>query len=109
MNWSSYLNQTPAEIKKALPLPWVTQAYGVELEHNGRAVVGLCPFHDDHNPSLQISGAGLDRWICYPCGEGGDIFDFIQKAENLRFSDSLDVAANLLRRFASDPNGVQAW
>jgi len=62
---------------------------------NGASAV--CPFHDDHNPSLSISG---DRKLfkCFACGEGGDVFKFVRsygalKGEEMTFYDSVKFVA----------------
>ncbi len=51
-------------------------------------VMGLCPFHDDHHPSLSIN---LDNGLfkCFACGAKGDIFTFYQKLKNVDFKTAL--------------------
>jgi DNA primase len=53
----------------------------------------LCPFHDDKNPSLQISnGKGL--YHCFSCQAGGDSIGFVQEMEKISFRDAVEVIAN---------------
>ncbi len=52
----------------------------------------LCPFHDDHNPSLTVD-ARRQRYKCWSCGEGGDVFAFVQKFEKITFPEALEVLA----------------
>lgn len=59
------------------------------LEKKGGEWVGLCPFHDDHDPSLSVN-AEKGLWHCFGCGAGGDVIAFVQKAEGLSFADALD-------------------
>ncbi|CAG0940775.1 partial DNA primase, partial [Candidatus Brocadiaceae bacterium] len=60
------------------------------LKVNGKPeVLGLCPFHKDHNPSLSINlKKGLYR--CFACGAKGDVFEFYQRLHNVNFQESLD-------------------
>lgn len=55
--------------------------------------VGLCPFHTEKTPSFQVdSTKGL--WHCFgACGEGGNLYQFIQKAENLPFPEAVEWLA----------------
>lgn len=47
---------------------------------------GLCPFHDDHNPSLCVSVAGRGLWKCFACGEHGDLVRFHERITGLTFT-----------------------
>jgi DNA primase len=44
----------------------------IELTPSG---IGLCPFHDDHNPSFNVNDE-RNFWYCFACNEGGDISVF---------------------------------
>lgn len=52
----------------------------------------LCPFHDDHNPSLTLSKDGR-TWKCWACDEHGDAIDFIEKFEGLTFLEAVNKLA----------------
>ena len=57
---------------------------------------GLCPFHSEKTPSFQVDAAkGL--WHCFGCGEGGNVYHFVQKIENLPFPEAVEWLA---RKFA---------
>lgn len=58
----------------------IIESYGIALKKRGKELFGLCPFHDDHNPSMRVNPVKL-FWYCDPCGFGGDIFDFIARME----------------------------
>jgi putative DNA primase/helicase len=62
---------------------------------NGKSeVMGLCPFHDDHHPSLSINlESGL--WNCFAGCGGGDIFTFYQKIKSVNFSIALKEIAGM--------------
>ncbi|MBM2834938.1 MAG: zinc finger, CHC2-family protein [Candidatus Brocadiaceae bacterium] len=59
------------------------------LKLNGKSETqGLCPFHDDHNPSLSVNVVtGL--YHCPVCGEGGDVVTFYQKTKDVDFRTAL--------------------
>jgi len=81
------------EIKQKLAITQVIREY-VQLKKAGAANwKGKCPFHNEKTPSFFVSD---DKQIfkCFGCGEGGDIFTFIQKIEGCDFPEALRVLAN---------------
>jgi DNA primase len=82
------------EIKSKVDIVDLVSEAGVKLRHAGRNYTGFCPFHDNkHTPSFVVwpeSGT----WRCFgQCGEGGDVFKFVMKRENLDFKEALDKLA----------------
>jgi DNA primase len=65
----------------------------VSLKKKGREMVGLCPFHDDHRPSMYVNGA-KQIFKCFACGAGGSVFTFVQMRENLTFPQTLQRLAD---------------
>ena len=61
-------------------------------ERGGRLFKGLCPFHDDHNPSFQVNPE-RQTYRCWVCNEGGDCFSFVMKYENIGFREALVMLA----------------
>ena len=58
----------------------------------GHTFKGLCPFHSEKTPSFTVDAAkGL--WHCFGCGEGGDVYRFVEKIENLRFPEAAEWLA----------------
>ena len=64
----------------------VGERVALQSRRGGRELVGLCPFHDDHDPSLRVD-AERQSYKCWACGEGGDCFAFVQKIENVEFRE----------------------
>ena len=64
----------------------------VSLKKKGREMVGLCPFHDDHRPSMNVNSI-KQIFKCFACGAGGDVFKFIQMRENLNFPQAVERLA----------------
>jgi len=62
------------------------------LKKSGKNWTGLCPFHADKKPSFSVSPL-LQNYKCWSCGEGGDVFTFVQKKENLDFVEALEWLA----------------
>ena len=52
----------------------------VKLRREGKELKGLCPFHKETTPSFTVSNSLFN---CFGCGAGGDVFEFIRRAENL--------------------------
>lgn len=84
-------------IKQKLPVLEMVRSY-VTLTPAGRSFKGLCPFHQEKTPSFIVS-PDRGSWHCFGCGEGGDIFTFVMKYENMEFPEAL--------RFLAEKAGVQ--
>jgi len=54
-------------IKQNVDLIALVRAKGVKLKKNGKNWFGLCPFHDDHNPSFSVNPL-TNLWQCFGCG-----------------------------------------
>lgn len=78
-------------IKERLSIVDVVQA-DIRLRRSGRKWLGLCPFHNDHHPSLSIY-ENNNRFICFTCGEQGDIFDWYGKFHQADFTIALQALA----------------
>jgi DNA primase len=58
----------------------------------GTDFVGLCPFHEDHNPSFHVY-PDRGTYRCWVCNEGGDCFSFAMKYEGVEFREALEMLA----------------
>ena len=82
------------EIKSKVDIVDLVSEAGVKLRHAGRNYTGFCPFHDNrHTPSFVV-WPDSGTWRCFgQCNEGGDVFKFVMKRENLDFKEALDHLA----------------
>ena len=77
------------------------------LVKKGRSMACVCPFHDDHDPSLSIS---QDKQIykCFVCGAGGNVFTFVQNYEKVSFPEAVVKVAELTGyKLSFDPNQLK--
>jgi DNA primase len=56
---------------------------------------GLCPFHEERSPSFNVR-PGVGRYHCFGCGEGGDVFAFLQKMDHVTFQEAVERLAGRL-------------
>ena len=83
------------------------EASGVRLRGRGRVRQGVCPFHDEAEGSFTVYGDS-ERFYCFGCGAGGDVLDFIRRAENLSLPEAiarLDGSPEPAPRAANRPAG----
>ncbi|ASP28054.1 DNA primase [Spiroplasma corruscae] len=68
----------------------------IDVKKRGRNYVAVCPFHDDSDPSLNIS---TDKKIfkCFVCGTGGNVIVFIQEFNNVSFFEAIKILADQLK------------
>ena len=77
-----------AALKERHPLGDVVEAAGVRLRGRGRVRQGVCPFHKEREGSFTVYGDS-QRWFCFGCGEGGDVLDFLRRAEGLSLPEAI--------------------
>jgi DNA primase len=83
---------TLAAIKQAVDIVTLVAEY-LPLHRSGSKFKALCPFHDDHNPSLELN-PDRQSFKCWSCGAGGDIFDFVKDYERVDFPEALRMLAD---------------
>ena len=67
----------------------------LHVQKKGRSYVALCPFHDDKNPSLQISPEkGIFK--CFSCGTGGNAIHFVRLYEHISYSEAVRKVADII-------------
>lgn len=92
---------TLAAIKQAVDIIALVSDY-LPLHRSGSKFKALCPFHNDHNPSLELNPE-RQSFKCWSCGAGGDIFDFVQAYERVEFPEALRMLAERAGVALDDP------
>jgi DNA primase catalytic core len=78
-------------LKDEIAAARLAEARGVVLTRKGADLVGLCPFHDDHEPSLVITPA-KNLWHCLgACQTGGSVVDWVMRAEGVSFRHAVTL------------------
>jgi len=81
-----------AAIKNAVDIVTLVGEH-LPLHRSGSKFKALCPFHDDHNPSLELNPE-RQSYKCWSCGAGGDVFDFVIAFERVEFAEALRMLAD---------------
>ena len=64
----------------------------ITLEKKGKNYFCLCPFHDDHSPSMSVNEE-KKIYTCFVCGKTGNVFNFVQEYENVSFIEAVKIVA----------------
>ena len=79
------------QVKEANDIVEVVGEY-VALRKMGQTYKGLCPFHDDHNPSFDVDPR-RQRYRCWVCEKYGDVISFVQEHDHIGFVEALQLLA----------------
>ena len=82
------------ELRNKLNIVDVISSY-IPLTKKGRNYFGLCPFHDDHSPSLSVSQE-KQIYKCFVCGESGNVFNFVMNYEHISFPEAVNTLAKTI-------------
>lgn len=84
------------DIRSSTDIVDVVSRY-LTLSKKGNNFWGVCPFHEDHDPSMSVSS---DRQIfkCFVCGAGGNVFSFVKDFEKVSFIDAVIKVADSIGR-----------
>ena len=77
------------EIRKKNDIVDVISKY-IPLTQRGKNYFGVCPFHDDHSPSMSVSKE-KQIFTCFSCGKTGNVFTFVSDYEHIGFYDAVRV------------------
>lgn len=97
-------------LNSQISLERLAEAKGVKLKKHGENLLGLCPFHDDREPSLVITPS-KNLWHCLgACQTGGTVIDWVMRAEGVRFRHAVELLREglpSLGAFPEKPRGRQ--
>ena len=82
------IEQTRIDQAKALSLVEILMSKGIAVKKQGQQYLALCPFHEDHNPSLSID-TKTNLFKCFGCGAAGDTIKFIELYEKKSFPEAV--------------------
>jgi len=78
-------------LKTEVSVERLAEARGIKLERHGTDLIGLCPFHEDHAPSLVIT-PGKNLWHCLgACRTGGSVIDWLMKIQGVSFRHAVEL------------------
>jgi len=80
-------------LKREHPIAEVVARYGVQLRRHGRALVALCPFHQETKPSFTVD-PGVGLWYCFGCDRGGDVISFVMEMADVGFVEACEILSN---------------
>ncbi len=83
--------RTIEEVASANDIVEVISSY-VNLKNDGKNYSALCPFHREKTPSFKVF-PDSQRFKCFGCGEGGNVFMFVSKIEKLTFPEAVELLA----------------
>jgi DNA primase len=82
----------------------LVEAQGIELKRHGPDLLDLCPFHEDHEPSLVVSPK-KNLWHCLgACQRGGSVIDWVMKRRGVSFRHAVELL-RISRRCESENAG----
>lgn len=84
--------ETILDIQKKVNIVDIISEY-LPIEQKGKNYFAICPFHDDHNPSMSISPE-KQIYTCFVCGESGNVFNFVMNYEKISFTEAVIKIAN---------------
>jgi DNA primase len=86
-----YTEQFIQQVQQATDIVDLVSQY-VSLKQKGREYVGLCPFHDDRNPSMYVNPV-KQLFKCFVCGAGGGVYQWLMKYDKLSFPEAVEQLA----------------
>ncbi len=84
-------NNVVNEVRQANNIVDIISSY-IPLVKKGKNYFGICPFHDDNNPSMSVSEE-KQIYKCFSCGASGNVFNFVMEYEHIDFKDALFLLA----------------
>lgn len=88
-----FSNAELQEIRNSVDIVDVVSSY-INLSAHGKNYFGICPFHDDHKPSMSVS-KDKQIYTCFVCGATGNVFQFVKEYENISFVEAVRKIATI--------------
>lgn len=85
-------NELINEIRNKVDIVEIISNY-VPLTQRGKNYFGICPFHDDHSPSMSVSKE-KQIYTCFSCGATGNVFTFVSEYEHINFYEAVKLLGN---------------
>ena len=85
-------NELINEIRNKVDIVEIISNY-VPLTQRGKNYFGVCPFHDDHSPSMSVSKE-KQIYTCFSCGATGNVFTFVSEYEHINFYEAVKLLGN---------------
>lgn len=85
-------NEMINEIRNKVDIVEIISNY-IPLIQRGKNYFGVCPFHDDHSPSMSVSKE-KQIFTCFSCGATGNVFTFVADYEHIGFYDAVRMLGN---------------
>ncbi|WP_262851760.1 DNA primase [Mumia quercus] len=98
-----------AAVRERARIDEVVEQYVTLRNAGGGSRKGLCPFHDEKSPSFNVTPA-RGMYYCFGCGEGGDVFTFLQKIDQIGFTEAVERLAakyGITLTYVDGPAGPQ--
>lgn len=67
----------------------------IPLTQRGKNYFGVCPFHEDHSPSMSVSEE-KQIYKCFSCGATGNVFTFVENFLNVSFAEAVEIIAKIV-------------
>ena len=89
------MNDEISKIKSQANIVDIVRSYDINLVQKGKNYFGVCPFHEDHSPSMSVSEE-KQIYKCFSCGASGNVFTFVSEYENVSFIEAVKILKKLL-------------
>ena len=87
-------NEIVNEIRAKTDIVSIISAY-LPLTKKGKNYFGVCPFHDDHSPSMSVS-PDKQIYTCFSCGASGNVFNFVSSYEHITYYEAVKLLGERL-------------
>jgi len=88
-----YSEETIRQLREATDISLVIEQFVPLKRTGGGKFLGLCPFHNDRNPSMNVN-PHMGIYKCFACGAGGNVFKFVMEHEKVDFLTAVEFVAN---------------